>query len=71
MKLHDDEVDALLAYYDCGLVIQMRLDSAVRALHPKSDGLFALWRAYRSRVAAVCHRLAQCKPAMALIETFQ
>jgi hypothetical protein len=37
-------------YYECGLVLQERFDHEVRARHPESDGLFALWRDYQSRV---------------------
>jgi hypothetical protein len=37
-------------YYECGLVLQERFDREIRARHPESDGLFALWRDYESRV---------------------
>jgi hypothetical protein len=37
--------------YPCGLILQARFDREIRARNPMSDGIFALWRDYRERLA--------------------
>jgi hypothetical protein len=37
--------------YPCGLILQARFDRDIRKLNPNSDGIFALWRDYRERLA--------------------
>lgn len=45
------EGGAFDAAYACGLLVNLQIDSAVRAIAPGSDGLFSVWRHYLDSAA--------------------